>query len=188
MIVDHGVLPGLVRATSVNASRAKRAMMSHYQTYYEERAKALDSIIEKFKQPTTFEEFVGSVYSPSQLGTIIQGSTMRSAGHSTASVSNSNHSRSDMSAVLLDGMGPSTGIASGWDEGRPRAHTEHELRTRITSTGDLETGGHQPLGRTGETYSSVYRIFKYLFGYIIQIFEYYYWEFSFRRCSFLYLP
>ena len=182
MIVDHGVLPGLVRATAVNASRAKRAMMSHYQTYYEERAKALDSIIEKFKQPTTFEEFVGSVYSPSQLGTIIQGSTMRSAGHSTASVSNSNHSRSDMSAVLLDGMGPSTGIASGWDEGRPRAHTEHELRTRITSTGDLETGGHQPLGRTGETYSSVYRIFEYLFGYSIQIFEYYYWEFSFRRC------
>ena len=149
MIVDHGVLPGLVRATAVNASRAKRAMMSHYQTYYEERAKALDSIIEKFKQPTTFEEFVGSVYSPSQLGTIIQGSTMRSAGHSTASVSNSNHSRSDMSAVLLDGMGPSTGIASGWEEGRPRAHTEHELRSRITSTGDLETGGHQPLGRTG---------------------------------------
>eukprot|EP00092_Neocalanus_flemingeri_P011414 GFUD01012300.1.p1 GENE.GFUD01012300.1~~GFUD01012300.1.p1 ORF type:complete len:1967 (-),score=283.48 GFUD01012300.1:286-6186(-) len=159
MIVDHGVLPGLVRATAVNASRAKRAMMSHYQTYYEERAKALDSIIEKFKQPTTFEEFVGSVYSPSQLGTIIQGSTMRSAGHSTASVSNSNHSRSDMSAVLLDGMGPSTGNTAGWDEGRPRAHTEHELRTRITSTGDLETGGHQPLGRTvtalpGDTHNS----------------------------------
>merc|ERR1712183_368705 len=116
-----------------------------------------DSIIEKFKQPTTFEEFVGSVYSPSQLGTIIQGSTMRSAGHSTASVSNSNHSRSDMSAVLLDGMGP--GNTSGWEEGRPRAHTEHELRSRITSTGDLETGGHQPLGRTvtalpGESHNS----------------------------------
>merc|ERR1740128_848756 len=119
MIVDHGVLPGLVRATAINASRAKRAMMSAYKTYFEERAKALDSIIDKFRQPTTFEEFVGSVYSPSQLGTIIQGSTMRSAGHSTASVSNSNHSRSDMSAVLLDGMGPSTGIASGWEEGRP---------------------------------------------------------------------
>ena len=150
MIVDHGVLPGLVRATAINASRAKRAMMSHYQTYYEERAKALDSIIEKFKQPTTFEEFVGSVYSPSQLGIIIQGSTMRSTGHSTASVSNSNHSRSDMSAVLLDGMvsGPHIGGVA-WDEGRPRAHTEHELRSRITSTGESETGVHQPLGRTG---------------------------------------
>ena len=29
--VFKGVLPGLVRATAVNASRAKRAMMSHYQ-------------------------------------------------------------------------------------------------------------------------------------------------------------
>ena len=28
---SQGVLPGLVRATAVNASRAKRAMMSHYQ-------------------------------------------------------------------------------------------------------------------------------------------------------------
>merc|ERR1712012_753048 len=43
MIVDHAMLPGLVRATAMNASRAKRAMMSHYQTYYEERAKSLDS-------------------------------------------------------------------------------------------------------------------------------------------------
>ena len=46
---------GLVRATAMNASRAKRAMMSHYQTYYEERAKSLDSIIDKFKHQTTFD-------------------------------------------------------------------------------------------------------------------------------------
>ena len=55
----------------MNASRAKRAMMSHYQTYYEERAKSLDSIIEKFKQQTTFEEFVGSVYNPNGGGSCI---------------------------------------------------------------------------------------------------------------------
>ena len=55
------------------SSRAKRAMMSAYKTYFEERAKALDSIINKFKQPTTFEDFVARVFSPSQSGTIIQG-------------------------------------------------------------------------------------------------------------------
>merc|ERR1712088_880309 len=82
MIVDQGVLPGLVGATAVNASRAKRAMMSHYQTYYEDRAKALDSIVEKFKQPSTFEDFVASVYSHSQLGTILPGS-MRGVTGST---------------------------------------------------------------------------------------------------------
>ena len=47
-------------------------MMSAYKTYYEERARALDSIIEKFKQPTTFEDFVSHVYAPSQPGHIIQ--------------------------------------------------------------------------------------------------------------------
>ena len=30
-IVDGKVLPGLVRATAINASRAKRSMLSHYQ-------------------------------------------------------------------------------------------------------------------------------------------------------------
>jgi len=126
MIVDQGVLPGLVRATAVNASRAKRAMMPQYQTYYEDRAKALDCIIEKFKQPSTFEDFVAAVYSPSQLGTILPGSR---GGQGSASTSI--HSRSDISAVILD-----QGVVEerrGWEEGgaghhshgRPRALTEH---------------------------------------------------------------
>ena len=52
--------------------RAKRAMMTAYKTYYEERARALDQIIEKFKQPTTFEDFVSHVFAPSQPAHIIQ--------------------------------------------------------------------------------------------------------------------
>merc|ERR1712025_2313 len=141
MIVDHGVLPGLVRATAVNASRAKRAMMSHYQTYYEERAKALDSLIDKFKHPATFEEFVSAVYSPSQLGTIIQPNSVIRSDNSSISISNSNHSRSDvMSAVLLDrDMGGTGGMGHENGQARPRAHTEHELRSRGgTSTSEIE--------------------------------------------------
>ena len=113
MIVDAGVLPGLVRATAVNASRAKRAMMSHYQTYYEDRAKALDSIIEKFKQPSTFEDFVASVYSPSPLSCLLPGSR-----------GGSRSSRSELSPLLE----PVLGEDRRWGEepGRPRAHTEHE--------------------------------------------------------------
>ena len=91
----------------MNASRAKRAMMSHYQTYYEERAKSLDSIIEKFKQQTTFEEFVGSVYNPNG------GSSCIIGGGSIASVT-----RSDLSASLV--------TQDTWTsdtEPRPRAHT-----------------------------------------------------------------
>ena len=37
VIVDGKILPGLIRATAVNASRAKRSMLSHFQSHYEER-------------------------------------------------------------------------------------------------------------------------------------------------------
>ena len=75
----------------MNASRAKRAMMTHYQTFYEERAKTLDSIIDKYKQRSTFEEFVGAVYSPNGGGSCLIG------GDSVVSVS-----RSDLSSVSRD--------------------------------------------------------------------------------------
>lgn len=131
MIVDHGVLPGLVRATAVNASRAKRAMMSAYKTYYEERAKALDCIIDKFKLPTTFEDFVANVFSPSQSGTIIQGN-MKVGGMSSSSISVSTN-RSDMTTALLDPIPGGQAAAGYWtDEPRPRAHTELGERTRST--------------------------------------------------------
>lgn len=130
MIVDHAVLPGLVRATAINASRAKRAMMSYYQTYYEERAKSLDSLIEKFKQQSTYEDFVANVYSPCQLGTLTEGS-IRSSETSTTSMSNSYTKKTDVTAALLD---PSPGPPGGWVsaeyEHRPRAQTDNELRNR----------------------------------------------------------
>ena len=44
IIVEKKTLPGLVRATAINASRAKRSMLPHFQSYYEERFYALDQI------------------------------------------------------------------------------------------------------------------------------------------------
>ena len=117
----------------------------------------MDSIVEKFKQPSTFEDFVASVYSPSQLGTILPGSMKGShcfhmkhntlnfspGGHSTASVSTGSHGRSDISAALLEGVNL-VEERRHWEHmgegmGRPRAHTDHEPR-----------GDHLPLNRTGE--------------------------------------
>ena len=130
----------------MNASRAKRAMMSHYQTYYEERAKSLDSIIEKFKQQTTFEEFVGSVYNPNGGGSCIIG------GGSVASVG-----RSELSSSLVAGAG----AGQQEEEPRPRAHTgldtdtghagHPQLRNRVSVVG---VTGHAP-AHTGGHYSQV---------------------------------
>jgi hypothetical protein len=66
-IVDMKALPGLVRATAINASRAKRSMLSHFQSHYEERFYSLDQIVKNHKEKTTFEDFVTSVFSPAPL-------------------------------------------------------------------------------------------------------------------------
>ncbi|XP_066281378.1 ral GTPase-activating protein subunit alpha-1-like isoform X5 [Branchiostoma lanceolatum] len=63
-IVDYKVLPDLVRATAINASRAKRANIPLYQRFYEERAKYVETIVQQHKDLTTFEEFSASVYAP----------------------------------------------------------------------------------------------------------------------------
>ncbi|XP_071963778.1 ral GTPase-activating protein subunit alpha-2-like [Antedon mediterranea] len=64
-IVDHKVLPELVRATAVSASRAKRSVIPLYQKFFEERSANLDNIITNHKEPTTFEEFSAQVFAPS---------------------------------------------------------------------------------------------------------------------------
>ncbi|XP_076041404.1 ral GTPase-activating protein subunit alpha-2 isoform X2 [Oratosquilla oratoria] len=63
-IVTHKVLPGLVRTTAINASRSKRSRLALYQNFYEERARALDTIIEQYSEATTYESFISSVYCP----------------------------------------------------------------------------------------------------------------------------
>ena len=66
-VVDRRVLPGLVRATAINASRAKRSMLTYYQNHYEERFRALQKIVGEHKDAATFEDFVTQVciYNPS---------------------------------------------------------------------------------------------------------------------------
>ncbi|XP_070180609.1 ral GTPase-activating protein subunit alpha-1-like isoform X3 [Littorina saxatilis] len=63
-VVDHLVLPGLVRATAINASRVKRSLMPFFHAFYEERAKCLESIIQQHTENSTFEEFAANVFAP----------------------------------------------------------------------------------------------------------------------------
>lgn len=63
-IVESNILAGLVRATAICASRAKRITYQHYQQYYEERARSLDTVITKHINNSTYEEFIAKVYSP----------------------------------------------------------------------------------------------------------------------------
>lgn len=63
-IVDYRVLPGLVRATAINASRVIRSQKQFFHTYFEERAKCLDQVMQQHVEQTMFEDFAAEVYAP----------------------------------------------------------------------------------------------------------------------------
>eukprot|EP00062_Callorhinchus_milii_P008797 gi/632951869/ref/XP_007891535.1/ PREDICTED: ral GTPase-activating protein subunit alpha-1 isoform X3 [Callorhinchus milii] len=63
-IVDEKVLPCLVQATAINASRALKSLIPLYQNFYEERARYLETIVEHHQEPTTFEDFAAQVFCP----------------------------------------------------------------------------------------------------------------------------
>ncbi|XP_014999063.1 ral GTPase-activating protein subunit alpha-1 isoform X13 [Macaca mulatta] len=63
-IVNGKVLPIMVRATAINASRALKSLIPLYQNFYEERARYLQTIVQHHLEPTTFEDFAAQVFSP----------------------------------------------------------------------------------------------------------------------------
>ncbi|KAM5242293.1 ral GTPase-activating protein subunit alpha-1 isoform 12-T12 [Hipposideros larvatus] len=63
-IVNGNVLPIMVRATAINASRALKSLIPLYQNFYEERARYLQTIVQHHLEPTTFEDFAAQVFSP----------------------------------------------------------------------------------------------------------------------------
>uniref|UniRef100_A0A8C8S1R8 Ral GTPase activating protein catalytic subunit alpha 2 n=1 Tax=Pelusios castaneus TaxID=367368 RepID=A0A8C8S1R8_9SAUR len=64
-IVTAGLLPSLICATCINASRAVKSLIPLYQSFYEERALYLEAIIQNHKEVMTFEDFAAQVFSPS---------------------------------------------------------------------------------------------------------------------------
>ena len=87
-VVDGRILPGLIRATAINASRAKRSMIPHYRTHYEERFSALGNIVTKHKSKTSFEEYVTQVFSPAPLSNLYTSSEMSGTGSYRSFTSN----------------------------------------------------------------------------------------------------
>ncbi|XP_029316257.1 ral GTPase-activating protein subunit alpha-1 isoform X2 [Cottoperca gobio] len=63
-IVDMNILPTMVRATAINASRALKSLIPLYQNFYEERTRYLETIVQHHQEPTTFEDYAARVYSP----------------------------------------------------------------------------------------------------------------------------
>ncbi|XP_028737687.1 ral GTPase-activating protein subunit alpha-2 isoform X1 [Peromyscus leucopus] len=64
-IVSRKLLPSLICATCINASRAVKCLIPLYQSFYEERALYLEAIIQNHREVMTFEDFAAQVFSPS---------------------------------------------------------------------------------------------------------------------------
>ncbi|XP_056248938.1 ral GTPase-activating protein subunit alpha-2 isoform X5 [Seriola aureovittata] len=64
-IITGSLLPSLVRATCINASRAVKSRLTLYQSFYEERALYLEAIVQNHREVMTFEDFASQVFSPS---------------------------------------------------------------------------------------------------------------------------
>ncbi|XP_061650252.1 ral GTPase-activating protein subunit alpha-2 isoform X6 [Phyllopteryx taeniolatus] len=64
-IINGKLLPSLVRATCINASRAVKSQLTLYQSFYEERALYLEAIVQNHREVMTFEDFASQVFSPS---------------------------------------------------------------------------------------------------------------------------
>ncbi|KAK3718791.1 hypothetical protein QZH41_014047, partial [Actinostola sp. cb2023] len=63
-IVNRRVLPSLVRATAVNASKAGRSLIPLYEQCYEERYDSIQTIVKHHKHLSCFEEFASRCFSP----------------------------------------------------------------------------------------------------------------------------
>uniref|UniRef100_A0A673Y7Q4 Ral GTPase activating protein catalytic subunit alpha 1 n=1 Tax=Salmo trutta TaxID=8032 RepID=A0A673Y7Q4_SALTR len=63
-IVGEKILPTMVRATALNASRALKSLIPLYQNFYEERARYLETIVHHHLEPTTFEDYAARVFCP----------------------------------------------------------------------------------------------------------------------------
>lgn len=63
-ILHKSIMPHLVRATAINASRVLLSNTKGYQDFYVHRAHAISNIVNKLTEKQTFEQFVSDVYSP----------------------------------------------------------------------------------------------------------------------------
>lgn len=61
-IIHQASLASLVRATAINASRAKRFKLPYYQSHFEERSRLINTIVQNHKDKQSFEDFAVQLY------------------------------------------------------------------------------------------------------------------------------
>lgn len=66
-LVHQSSLAALVRATAINASRAKRLTLPFYRSHFEERSQLIETLVRNHTEKLSFEEFAMQLYNSGEL-------------------------------------------------------------------------------------------------------------------------
>lgn len=87
-IVHQSSLASLVRATAVNASRAKRLKLPYYQSHFEERSRLIETIVQNHKEKLSFEDFAIQLYQTNKTPPSVISASQSGNNNSNSSSSN----------------------------------------------------------------------------------------------------
>ncbi|XP_055618847.1 probable Rho GTPase-activating protein CG5521 isoform X2 [Toxorhynchites rutilus septentrionalis] len=102
VVVGGSCLASLVRASAINASRAKRTSLSLYQQYYEERNRSMDTVATRHKENSTLEDFIARIFSPIPPQGTVSGGTVGVIGGSSGTTVATSGVNAPLAAALID--------------------------------------------------------------------------------------
>uniref|UniRef100_A0A182N5Q8 Rap-GAP domain-containing protein n=1 Tax=Anopheles dirus TaxID=7168 RepID=A0A182N5Q8_9DIPT len=145
MVVGGACLASLVRASAINASRAKRSSLPLYQQYYEERNRSIDTVALRHRENSTFEDFTARIFSPMapQNGSRVSGSGS-AVGSSMASGTTA--SAAPLAAALLDHHHGQRGLPTKtWIHHPEMVATAREVTQQTLASVSLDQPSPRPL-------------------------------------------
>ncbi|XP_049278160.1 probable Rho GTPase-activating protein CG5521 [Anopheles funestus] len=152
MVVGGACLASLVRASAINASRAKRSSLSLYQQYYEERNRSIDTVALRHRENSTFEDFTARIFCPiaQQSGGKVGGGPSGTAGASIAAGTNA---PAPLAAALIDHH--SRGPSKTWIHHPEMVATAREVTQQTLASVSLDQPSPRPLRKLHHPFKAV---------------------------------
>ncbi|XP_052902711.1 probable Rho GTPase-activating protein CG5521 [Anopheles moucheti] len=153
MVVGGACLANLVRASAINASRAKRSSLPLYQQYYEERNRSIDTVALRHRENSTFEDFTARIFCPiaQQNGGKVGGGPSGTAGGS--SIAAGTNAPAPLAAALIDHH--SRGPSKTWIHHPEMVATAREVTQQTLASVSLDQPSPRPLRKLHHPFKAV---------------------------------
>ncbi|XP_053669364.1 probable Rho GTPase-activating protein CG5521 [Anopheles marshallii] len=153
MVVGGACLASLVRASAINASRAKRSSLPLYQQYYEERNRSIDTVALRHRENSTFEDFTARIFCPiaQHNGGKVGGGPSGTAGGS--SIAAGTNAPAPLAAALIDHH--SRGPSKTWIHHPEMVATAREVTQQTLASVSLDQPSPRPLRKLHHPFKAV---------------------------------